>query len=174
MERAVAIATEILPGCDAAGVCVVYRGDRIDTHATSADALREVDRLQHELEEGPCLDALQQYDTVHTYNTVMAVAAGVGLLLVVDLGRRLRREEAVGVEGYAVAFAIVGALLTVTGLHMTLTWPLAPIGFPFDNIVFGEPALVFGVILLAAAVVRVWKSAVLGVPSPGQRADDAH
>lgn len=66
MERAVVIATEILPGCDAAGVCVVYRGDRIDTHATSTDALRQVDALQHELDEGPCLDALQQADTVHS------------------------------------------------------------------------------------------------------------
>ena len=66
MERAVVIATEILPGCDAAGVCVVYRGDRIDTHATSNDALRQVDALQHELDEGPCLDALQQLETVHS------------------------------------------------------------------------------------------------------------
>lgn len=66
MERAVAIATEILPGCDAAGVCVVHRGERIDTHATSNDALRQVDALQHELKEGPCLDALRQHDTVHS------------------------------------------------------------------------------------------------------------
>lgn len=66
MDRAVVIATQILPGCDAAGVCVVYRGDRVDTHATSNDALRQVDALQHELDEGPCLDALQQQDTVHS------------------------------------------------------------------------------------------------------------
>lgn len=66
MARAVAIATEILPGCDAAGVCVVYRGDRIDTHATSNDALRQVDALQHDLDEGPCLDALREHDTVHS------------------------------------------------------------------------------------------------------------
>jgi GAF domain-containing protein len=66
MERAVAIATEILPGCDAAGVCVVYRGERVDTHATSNDALRQVDSLQHELKEGPCLDALRQQDTVQS------------------------------------------------------------------------------------------------------------
>ena len=66
MERAVVVATEILPGCDAAGVCVVYRGDRIDSHATSNDALRQVDALQHELDEGPCLDALQQQETVHS------------------------------------------------------------------------------------------------------------
>lgn len=66
MERAVIIATKILPGCDAAGVCVVYRGDRIDTHATSTDDLRQIDELQHDLDEGPCLDALQQDDTVHS------------------------------------------------------------------------------------------------------------
>lgn len=66
MDRAVVIATQILPGCDAAGVCVVYRGDRVDTHAASNDALRQVDGLQHELDEGPCLDALQQQDTVHS------------------------------------------------------------------------------------------------------------
>ncbi|GAA5115721.1 GAF and ANTAR domain-containing protein [Alloalcanivorax gelatiniphagus] len=64
MERAVRIASKIIPGCDAAGVCVVYRGNRIDTHATSSDAVREIDVLQHELGEGPCLDALRDDHTV--------------------------------------------------------------------------------------------------------------
>ena len=64
MQRAVTIATEIIPGCDAAGICVVYRGDRIDTHATSDDSLRQIDALQHELDEGPCLDALREDHTV--------------------------------------------------------------------------------------------------------------
>ena len=63
MGRAVLIATEIIPGADAAGVCVVYR---IDTHATSTDELRQADALQHELDEGPCLDALQREDTVRS------------------------------------------------------------------------------------------------------------
>lgn len=66
MDRAVVVATQILSGCDAAGVCVVYRGDRVDTHATSHDALRRVDSLQHQLKEGPCLDALRQQDTVQS------------------------------------------------------------------------------------------------------------
>lgn len=64
MQRAVQIATQIIPGCDAAGICVVYRGDRIDTHATSDDLVREIDALQHELNEGPCLDALREDHTV--------------------------------------------------------------------------------------------------------------
>ena len=66
MQRAVMLATEIIPGCHAAGVCVVYRGDRIDTHATSTDALKEIDALQHELDEGPCLDALREDHTVRS------------------------------------------------------------------------------------------------------------
>ncbi len=101
-----------------------------------------------------------------TYNTVMALTAGVGLLLVVDLGRRLRRDEEIGVEGFAVAFAIIGSLLTATGLHMTLTWPLAPIGFAFDNIIFGEPALVFGVVLLGATAILLRNVPLLSVASP--------
>lgn len=68
MRRAVEVATQIIPGCDAAGVCVVHRGDRIDTHATSSDALRQVDALQHELREGPCIDALGQVDLVLSHD----------------------------------------------------------------------------------------------------------
>lgn len=64
MERAVALATQIVTGCDAAGVCVVYRGDRVDSHALSDPALGKVDSLQHELNQGPCLDALRYQATV--------------------------------------------------------------------------------------------------------------
>jgi GAF domain-containing protein len=66
MQRAVTLAAEIIPGCVAAGVCVVHRGDRIDTHATSNDALKEIDTLQHDLDEGPCLDALRKDHTVRS------------------------------------------------------------------------------------------------------------
>ncbi|GAA2084897.1 DUF981 domain-containing protein [Streptomyces albiaxialis] len=92
-----------------------------------------------------------------TYNTLMSVAAGAGLLLVVALGRQLlARERKIVPESWALAFGALGFTLTVTGLHMTLTWPLAGQGFPFDNIVFGEPALAFGVFLSAAAFF-LWK-----------------
>ncbi len=91
-----------------------------------------------------------------TYNTVMSVAAGAGLLLVVALGFRLLTGRRVVAESWALAFGALGFLLVVTGLHMTLTWPLAGQGFPFDNIVFGEPALAFGV-LLSTAAFYLWK-----------------
>ncbi|MEU0237308.1 DUF981 family protein [Nocardiopsis sp. NPDC006198] len=94
--------------------------------------------------------------TMPTYNTVMSVAAGAGLLLVVALGRALLRGGRIVPDGWALAFGALGLLLATTGLHMTLTWPLAAGGFPFDNIVFGEPSLVFGVLLLAASL-YLWK-----------------
>ncbi|MFF2351129.1 DUF981 family protein [Kitasatospora sp. NPDC058115] len=92
-----------------------------------------------------------------TYNTIMSVAAGAGLLLVVALGRRFLAPGPIAtLDGWALAFGALGFTLVVTGLHMTLTWPLAGQGFPFDNIIFGEPALAFGVFLLSASF-YLWK-----------------
>ncbi len=85
-----------------------------------------------------------------TYNTIMSVAAGAGLLTVVWFARSLLKRTAVGLEAWALAFAVPGLILTLTGLHMTLTWPFAKY-FPYDNIIFGEPSLGFGVLLLFAA-----------------------
>jgi Protein of unknown function (DUF981) len=77
----------------------------------------------------------------------MAVAAGAGLILLVRFlaqitaGQRTWRPE-----GWALAFGVVGFILTTTGLHLTLTLPLAASGFPLDNIIFGEPSRVEAVL----------------------------
>ncbi|OLT11542.1 hypothetical protein BJF79_23965 [Actinomadura sp. CNU-125] len=108
-----------------------------------------------------------------TYNTVMSVAAGAGLLLVVWLGRLLLTPDArLHPTGWSLAFGVLGFILTTTGLHMTLTWPLAPGGFPFDNVIFGEPALAFGVLMLAAAV-YLWKHGTALAERPDRTADVA-
>ncbi|RMI47233.1 DUF981 family protein [Actinomadura harenae] len=104
-----------------------------------------------------------------TYNTIMAVAAGAGLLLVVGLGRRLLHPEGrVETSGWALAFGGLGLILTLTGLHMTLTWPLAGQGFPFDNVIFGEPSLAFGVLLLMASLFLWKRGEVLDEAGPGR------
>lgn len=92
-----------------------------------------------------------------TYNTIMALAAGAGLLLIVLLGNALQRDRSFRAEGWAVAAGVLGTVLTITGTHMTLTWPFARY-FPFDNIIFGEPSLGFGILLLGTAF-YLWKRA---------------
>lgn len=84
-----------------------------------------------------------------TYNTIMAVAAGAALLTLVWLGRSLLMKKTEDMEGRALALGVPGLILTATGLHMTLTWPFAKY-FPFDNIIFGEPSLAFGVLCFSA------------------------
>ncbi|AWB94803.1 hypothetical protein DCE93_03305 [Agromyces badenianii] len=86
-----------------------------------------------------------------TYNTIMSVAAGAGLLTIVWFGWSLTRTAApIRADAWSLSFAVPGVILFATGLHMTLTWPFATY-FPFDNIIFGETSLGFGVLLLAAA-----------------------
>jgi GAF domain-containing protein len=63
LERAVQVATELIAGCDVAGISVVRDG-QIDTPAASHEALRRMDELQFEMEEGPCRDALKQHEVV--------------------------------------------------------------------------------------------------------------
>lgn len=98
-----------------------------------------------------------------TYNTIMSVAAGAALLTLVWFGWSLMRDRDIHLESWALAFAVPGFILTVTGIHMTLTWPLAAY-FPFDNIIFGETSFGFGVLLLAAAF-YLWKRAPVLVAS---------
>ena len=110
------------------------------------------------------------WENLPTYNTVMSVAAGAGLILVVMLVRdMLHQRDRISVEGYAGAFGVLGLILTLTGFHMTVTWPLAP-AFPYDNIIFGEPAFAFGVLLLAAAILgRRSGAELLDHPDPFAR-----
>jgi GAF domain-containing protein len=65
LDQVVVVATEMIPGCDLVGISVVHR-DGIDTPAGSDEALNRIDELQFQLREGPCFDALQTHETVHS------------------------------------------------------------------------------------------------------------
>ena len=118
-------------------------------------------------EESP---GLIDWASMPTYNTIMSLAAGAGLLGLLMLYRELRSASGarrlddegdvpgIAAEGWALTFGVLGVILTTTGLHMSLTWPLAAGGFAFDNVIFGEPSLAFGVLLLGAAIF-FWKRA---------------
>jgi len=85
------------------------------------------------------------------YNTLMAVPAGLALVMLAVMVRRLARGETIHRYAWAVAYGALGFILTLLGAVMTLTWPLSgPVAF--DNIAFGEPSLAFGVILIAGSV----------------------
>jgi uncharacterized membrane protein len=97
----------------------------------------------------------------------MGVASGAALLLLVLFAyharRSDRRNETFRPGAWAWAFLPLGLILVVTGTHMSLTWPLQPVpasASPHccraDNIMFGEPSLFFGAILLALGVLLLW------------------
>jgi uncharacterized membrane protein len=83
------------------------------------------------------------------YNTLMGVAAGTAEIMVALLARKLHRRESIAPEGWALTFGILGVILTFLSGLMTVTWPLNV--NPPMNILFGEPAFVLGLLLLAAA-----------------------
>jgi uncharacterized membrane protein len=83
------------------------------------------------------------------YNTVVGLAGGVGLLLVSQLLKQFANADTIQPEGFALAFGITGFIQTVLGLTISVMWPYTKV--LHANIMMGEPALVFGLLLLAAA-----------------------
>src|SRR5579884_178300 len=108
------------------------------------------------------------------YNTLMGVAAGAGILLLVALGALVTfTNEPPQLSSWAWAFAPLGLILTILGTAMSVSWPLpalpasqSPHCCRADNIIFGEPSLFLGVLLLALAALLLsiergveWRSA---------------
>jgi transcriptional regulator with GAF, ATPase, and Fis domain len=54
---------DTVDGCDHAGITVA-RGRRFVTAAASDEVARRVDAIQHDADEGPCLDALRHHEVV--------------------------------------------------------------------------------------------------------------
>ncbi|MGW8987552.1 GAF and ANTAR domain-containing protein [Streptomyces parvus] len=59
LERITGAATELLEGCDAAGV-LVLRGERVQTLAATDQLVVDSDQLQERSGEGPCFDAARR------------------------------------------------------------------------------------------------------------------
>ena len=81
------------------------------------------------------------------YLTVMMVAVVAAAVLTISYGLMFLEAPLADQKPWGWAFGIVGLLLGATGSHMVLTWPL-PGAY---NIVMGEPALYFGLVLLGTA-----------------------
>lgn len=104
-----------------------------------------------------------------TYNTVMSIAVGASLISLVALLKKIYFKKEINIDAWSLSFAVPGFILVTTGLHMTLTWPLAKY-FPFDNIIFGETSLAFGTLLVAASF-YLWKkgSILIGTSDPAKQ-----
>jgi putative methionine-R-sulfoxide reductase with GAF domain len=57
-----ALAVETIDGCDHAGISLV-EGRKIGTPAASDDVPVQVDAIQYETDQGPCLDAIREHET---------------------------------------------------------------------------------------------------------------
>lgn len=65
MQVGVDLATELLEGCDHAGITLV-RNRHFAVGPASDELVARGDQLQEELDEGPCLDAIRQGHTIYT------------------------------------------------------------------------------------------------------------
>ncbi len=110
------------------------------------------------------------------YNTLIGVAAGAAMILVAAFARLLAKAAAGGsdpgsdglrIPGWAAAFGALGLLLVLLAGALTITWPLK--AKPPVNILFGEPPLFLGVLLLATAAL-LWRTG--GVPARGTAESD--
>jgi transcriptional regulator with GAF, ATPase, and Fis domain len=64
LDRVVEHATVLIRGCDEAGILTV-RGGQVHALAATDDVVRTADRIQGELREGPCFDAVADRQQVY-------------------------------------------------------------------------------------------------------------
>lgn len=65
LDRVVEHASVLINGCDEAGILTVRRGEVRPLAATS-DVVRRADRIQQDLREGPCFDAVTDRQQIYT------------------------------------------------------------------------------------------------------------
>lgn len=90
-------------------------------------------------------------------NTIICIAVGAGLIGFAWFLRLVWTKNIKSSEGWAGFFGVVGLILAVMGFATTIMWPYGGAPFEYANIAFGEPAAVFGALLLFAAV-YLWRN----------------
>ena len=88
-------AIALIPGCDEASISLVIGRQRVRSYAHSNDLPRAVDALQESLNQGPCLDAAYEHETVRVTDMASetrwplfceaALAAGAAGMLSIQL-----------------------------------------------------------------------------------------
>jgi GAF domain-containing protein len=95
LRRVVDGAIALIPGVEEGSITVVVERRKANSEAASSDLPRDVDALQHEVGEGPCLDAVYDEKTVRVDDMASearwpdfarrAAEAGVGSMLTFQL-----------------------------------------------------------------------------------------
>jgi GAF domain-containing protein len=57
LSEVTAAAVDLIPGVDTAGILLITKGGKFESHGGTTDLPHELDELQHMLQEGPCMDA---------------------------------------------------------------------------------------------------------------------
>lgn len=65
LDAAVAAAPHIIDGCDLAGICIATASS-VHTRDATDEAVLRLGALQHELREGPSVDAVRDEETIHS------------------------------------------------------------------------------------------------------------
>ena len=68
MERVLELAIEMLPGAEYAGISLVSRRGMLESPATTHEVILEIDRLQVESGQGPCVETIFTEDMVQSRN----------------------------------------------------------------------------------------------------------
>ena len=66
MDVAVRLAVDQLEGAEHAGVFLRHHGGRIDSPAVTSAVVTRIDELQLEMDQGPCLRAIREHETVYS------------------------------------------------------------------------------------------------------------
>jgi len=66
LAEVTAAAVEVIPGADVAGVLLVRKGGEFDSLGDTEDLAWQLDRLQHDFNEGPCAEAALQETIVRS------------------------------------------------------------------------------------------------------------
>src|SRR3954454_11561640 len=95
----ITVARDSMPEIDHVGISVSHRDGRVETRAMTDEVVGELDRLQYELGEGPCLHAMDSHATVvvsdarHEQRWPQFIPAAVQMGLRSQLGVRLHVGE---------------------------------------------------------------------------------
>jgi GAF domain-containing protein len=92
-------ARDSVPGFDHVGISTLYKDGRVETRAATGDLVLELDKVQYDLAEGPCVDTLRRAHVVvapairHDQRWPRYVPAAVGKGLRSQLAVRLYLDD---------------------------------------------------------------------------------